>query len=57
MDDRTGLIIIAVVVASVTIVPFLVNLSVEAASNCESTKGNSHAWYLGCKDGWCDHNH
>lgn len=57
MKTRTGLLFIAMAIFSVAIVPILINQSADAASSCESTKGKSHAWYLGCKDGWFDHDH
>lgn len=50
----------AIILATVSIAlaPSLLNFeNAHVAYYCTEYKGKSHAWVMGCKQGWYDHNH
>lgn len=57
MDNKIRLLVITIVVASMAMLPVIVNQSANAVTKCENESGKSHAWIEGCKQGWADHDH
>ena len=56
MKSATKLFVIVVALTLMALTPSLMfNQSAEANPWCESQKGKSNDWVLGCKGGWYDH--
>jgi hypothetical protein len=58
MDTKITPLVVALVVASMALTPLIMIQNANAVSSyCADQKGKPHAWIIGCKDGWYDHDH